>query len=311
MKIKDIIKERLDPREVRAWTPQQWSEWLAAQLKAGQIAKADWTEAKNALSRQVERASNEATKIYLQMDQVAREPYTDLYWDQPHGLHELGKAEKTAVKSPDGAFKRAMLDVVATFKPLKQKLEQLKPLIVTATQQRTATKAQQATQRQAEEGSSAALVTALKAHRGQYVEEARKRALQFIDDFKRKVQDRGGIDSVAPAPTREIRQSDPTAARKAADKRARIAALLDQDSNEYATREATAAGESYDSWVYKLVQKIGKPVADAEVSGDPWTGSTITVTTRDGEQQKWNTQMIINRSKLGKMFNQFPTRRAK
>lgn len=236
---------------------------------------------------------------------------SDLYWAQPHGLHELGKAEKTAVKSPDGPFKKAILDLVVTFKPLKEKLDQLKPLIVTATQQRAVAKTQQATQRKAQEGSAAALVDALKAHREQYVTEARKRALNFITNFQRKVEDRGGIDEVAPHPERELLRSDPEAYKKAKDKRNSIEMLMSQDSNDYAEREAKASGDSYDKWVYKLVQKIAKPVTDAEVSGDPWTGSTITVTTNDGEQQTWRTQMILNTSKLGKVFNQFPTRRAK
>lgn len=311
MKIRDIIQERLDYREVRNWTPQQWSEWLDSQLQAGQIAKADWTDAKDAVNRQVERVASDATKVYLQMDQVAREPYSDLYWAQPHGLHELGKAEKTAIKSPDGPFKKAILDLVTTYKPLKAKLDQLKPLIVTATQQRTAIKAQQATQRQAEEGSAAALVDALKENRTQYVEEARKRALTYITDTQRRITERGGADRVAPDPDRGMRRDDPKAYEKAQQKRAWVEMIMKQDPDDYAEREARASGDSYDAWVYKLVQKIGKPVTSADVAGDPWTGSTISVTTNDGEQQTWRTQMILNTSKLGKVFNQFPTRKMK
>ena len=311
MKIREIIKERLDYREVRSWTPQQWSQWLDSQLQAGQIAKADWGDTKDAINRQVERAANEATKVYLQMDQTAREPYSDLYWDQPHGLHELGKTEKTAVKSPDGPFKQAMLNLVATYKPLKAKLDQLKPLIVTATQQRTAAKAQQATQRKAQEGSAAALVDALKENRTQYVEEARKRALAYITDTQRRITERGGPDAVAPDPDRGMRKDDPRAYEKAQQKRAWVEMIMKQAPDDYANQEAQASGDSYDAWVYKLVQKIGKPVTQAQVSGDPWTGSTISVTTNDGEQQTWNTKMILNTSKLGKVFNQFPTRKMK
>lgn len=47
------------------------------------------------------------------------------------------------------------------------------------------------------------------------------------------------------------------------------------------------------------------------MSGNIWTGTTLMVTTNDGEEQIWNTQMIINFSKYQKMFNQFPSRRKK
>lgn len=311
MKIRDIIKERLDYKEVRSWTPQQWNQWLDQQIQVGQIAKADWTDAKSAINNQVNRAGDATRNIYLALDNTARGPYEDLYWDAPHGLSEINKAEKTATKSPDGEFKRAILDLVNTYKPLKDKLDQLKPLIVTATQQREVVKTQKADQRRAEEGSAEALVTALKENKTQYVEEARKRGLRFITNSQRKIEDKGGVDSFAPDPDRGMARSNPEAYTKARKLRGWAEMIMSQNPDQFAEKEAKAAGDSYDAWVYKLVQKIGKPVTGANVSGDPWSGSTITVTTNDGEQQRWKTQMIINTSKLGKQFNQFPTRRMK
>lgn len=74
---------------------------------------------------------------------------------------------------------------------------------------------------------------------------------------------------------------------------------------------AKATVEYFDGWIYKLSGKIGKPVKTATVRGNLWTGSQLDVTTTDGERQVWNTQIILNTSVLGKLFNQFPTRRAK
>jgi len=303
--------DRLDARDIRSWTPQHWNQWLDSKIKDGEVYKADWTDAKQAISRQIDRAGEVSRNIYLALDNAARESYNDLYWDVPHGLTELNKAEKTAKKSPDGPFKKSVLDLVATYKPLKDKLEQLKSLVVTAQQRREVVKTQQATQRSAEEGSAEALVSALRENREVYVDAARQRALTFINRVKDRIKSAGGLDKIAPTPKWNPKEDNREEYEKSKNKRAFYTMMDKISSEEYANREAQMAGDSYDSWVYKLVQKIGKPVTQADVTGDPWTGSTISVTTNDGEQQIWDTKMIINRSKLGKMFNQFPTRRVK
>ena len=60
-----------------------------------------------------------------------------------------------------------------------------------------------------------------------------------------------------------------------------------------------------------MITKIGKPVTNAKMAGNIWTNAVLTVTTNDGEEQVWNTKMILNFSKYQKMFNQFPSRRKK
>jgi uncharacterized protein YoxC len=74
---------------------------------------------------------------------------------------------------------------------------------------------------------------------------------------------------------------------------------------------AQAAQLNYDSFIAKIVGKVGEPVVDAELKGNIWTGCTLTVETKEGETQVWDTKIIVNISKLGKVFNQFPTRRKK
>jgi hypothetical protein len=71
------------------------------------------------------------------------------------------------------------------------------------------------------------------------------------------------------------------------------------------------AAADYDAFVIKLVKKIGE-VKKAELHGNHvWGYSTLIVTIPDGEVQAWKTQQIVNHSKLGKPFNQWPTRRMK
>jgi hypothetical protein len=68
----------------------------------------------------------------------------------------------------------------------------------------------------------------------------------------------------------------------------------------------------FDSYANKLAAKVaGKstsPVMYATVVGQLWLSSTLNVEMLDGGKQSWNTQMILNRSVHGKLFNQWPTR---
>jgi hypothetical protein len=71
------------------------------------------------------------------------------------------------------------------------------------------------------------------------------------------------------------------------------------------------AAASYEAFVQKMMGKIGK-VTSASLDGDStWTYSNLTVVTEAGETQVWRTQMIVNCSVLGTLFNQWPTRRVK
>ena len=76
----------------------------------------------------------------------------------------------------------------------------------------------------------------------------------------------------------------------------------------YVNDAKRAAQAEVDSYVIKLAEKINKPVLGLTVRGDLWHGSTLTVTTPEGEET-WVTQCIINCSCLGKLFNQWPTRK--
>lgn len=67
------------------------------------------------------------------------------------------------------------------------------------------------------------------------------------------------------------------------------------------------AGKSFDSYVAKLEAKIGEHDS-AELVGDLWQYSTVKVT-KGSQTEIWTTQIILNVSSLGKLFNQWPTRR--
>jgi len=71
------------------------------------------------------------------------------------------------------------------------------------------------------------------------------------------------------------------------------------------------AGFEFEAYVAKLNTKINAKADKAVLEGNPWFGSHLTVYIKDREPQVWHTKMIVNRSKLGKLFNQFPTRLVK
>ncbi|MNE44768.1 hypothetical protein D3C80_1390130 [compost metagenome] len=71
------------------------------------------------------------------------------------------------------------------------------------------------------------------------------------------------------------------------------------------------ASAQYDAFIAKLEAKIGEVTA-AILSGEHvWGHSILTVTKADGTTEKWKTQMIVNVSVLGNLFNQWPTRKVK
>lgn len=73
---------------------------------------------------------------------------------------------------------------------------------------------------------------------------------------------------------------------------------------------AEGAAAQYDAFVAKLVAKIGEHSA-AELTGSHvWGYSILTVTTPNGIE-RWKTQQIVNMSKLGLLFNQWPSRKMK
>lgn len=71
------------------------------------------------------------------------------------------------------------------------------------------------------------------------------------------------------------------------------------------------AAAQYDLFVEKLVGKIG-PVLSAGIEGNHvWGYSFLTVVKFDGSSEVWKTQQIVNYSKLGLAFNQWPSRKVK
>lgn len=80
------------------------------------------------------------------------------------------------------------------------------------------------------------------------------------------------------------------------------------------TQARELAAQQYEAFIAKLVGKVAAdgPVIEAILTGEHvWGYSVLTVCHADGSVHKWRTEMIINTSKLGTLFNQWPTRKIK
>lgn len=90
--------------------------------------------------------------------------------------------------------------------------------------------------------------------------------------------------------------------------------LVDLDSNKIRRFVADAredAAVSYDAFIAKLEEKIGPCISALLTGNHVWSYSILQVMKVDGEIERWKTQTIVNVSKLGKLFNQYPTRKIK
>jgi len=70
------------------------------------------------------------------------------------------------------------------------------------------------------------------------------------------------------------------------------------------------ASSSFDAFVAKLEGKVGPYSSCAFLAEGTWNNSVIEFQTPEGPA-RWKTQCILNISKLGLVFNQWPTRRVK
>jgi hypothetical protein len=73
---------------------------------------------------------------------------------------------------------------------------------------------------------------------------------------------------------------------------------------------AQQAKEAFEAYALKLASKAGAIVkAEAHsLHNSLWADSDLVTHEADGRVQVWNTKTIVNCSKFGKLFFQFPTR---
>ena len=284
-------------------------------LAQKEIVKPKYEELKRKIDRMLEKFFDvEIAKPFLhgkgpENDKLHDEKLKDLVWTHVYSARDLLslKNKMNKVKMKDHPIFQAYESFYHDFSPIAQKVIDLKQYVVTTAKKREEAKEVKAVEQKKRFTNAASLIQVLTSFIEQYVLEAEIRARTFYDKTMKDILDAGGIDGIAPEV--DYRKVGIDEYKRAKAKRDFYVGMMRVSKDHYIKEAGLAAHADYMAWVHKMVQKIGKPVTHAEMTGNPWKGSTIKVTTDDGEEQVWITTMIINQSKYGKLFNQFPSRK--
>ena len=173
----------------------------------------------------------------------------------------------------------------------------------------------------------AILTTATMGYRQQVLEGATQYATDYVERVTRNLELNGyDLNVVAPLPTSKMGRNEYVQMKNA---RCRIEALVNHavasrrmgdpcivfinpvKVENYIQEYRAAAIASVEAFVIKLADKVGDIVQATADKSPVWNGSVLTVAKADGTVERWHTKMSVNVSKLGKFYNQWPTRRIK
>jgi hypothetical protein len=312
---------------------------ISLHKKAGEIVNPVYQDLGNQARRVFGNDTDEGRELLLQVmhagdgSQNRDADISDLYYAWPHDSFQgLGKFEKTLLKVEKMNKKNMNIiikigkEILANWKPVAEDLKALKDKVVKVSAKRAEAKQVAAKEMGSKFADSSSLIKVLESHLDEYKAMAKKRAEEFVEkrlEFLKKHE--WDIDKAVPRPQGHYGTDYKTAEGQRSFYRSITKSKLSsrrvgepdirvpdhQGIDRYVKVNVDGAESSYREFMAKMITKIGKPVIDAKMNGNIWTNAILTVTTNDGEQQIWDTKMILNFSKYQKMFNQFPTRRKK
>jgi hypothetical protein len=320
--------------EARMTTLGDITAAIASHKKAGEILNPAYQDLGSQARRVFGGDTNHVRDLMLKHMHAGdrSQELSDLYYAWPNdSFASLNKSAKLLAKIKDPKFKdviTASNDVIKKWTPVADDLKALKGMVIKMTQKRAEDKIAAAKVMSGKKASSAPLIKIFESHMNEYIAMAEKRAKDFVNDRLEVLKKHGwDLDKVAPPPnSRTMDQSEYKTAQAKRDlyrsitkSTVSVARAGDPDIREpnkvmidrYIEMNKKGAEDAYRDFMEKMIQKIGKPVVDATMTGSIWTNAVLHVTTDDGEKQSWKTQMILNFSKYQKMFNQFPSRRIK
>ena len=319
--------------EARMTTVGEITAAIAGYKKAGEILNPAYqdlgSQARRVFSSETHHVQDLMLKHFRAGDKTPE--LDDLYYSWPtDSFASLNKCAKLLAKIKDPKHKDVVAagnEVVKKWLPIAADLKDLKGKVVKVTQKRAEAKVAAEKVMSGKKASSAPLIKILESHMNEYIAMAEKRSKDFVNDKLETLKNHGmDLNKVAPAPNSRMSQSEYKTAQAKRDVYRSITkstkSSLSRDEpdirepnkamiDRYIEINKKGAEDAYRDFMEKMIQKIGKPVIDAKMTGRIWSNAVLTVTTDDNEQQVWHTQMILNFSKYQKMFNQFPSRRKK
>ncbi len=295
---------------------------------ASEITKREFEELKYDFNRYIEKLSKPFKEKYLygkggELNDID-DRLGDLAWNIPTSYIEIASM-KNRLKKASGLSHPIVVELQAFYDQYigyVEKFKALKDKIVLASAKREEKKVAKEVAHRKKFTESVSLVNELMKDIEDYENRAFKMAGEQYDNIVKPLMDADGdLDKIAPYPDSRMSKES---YRHALNRRNLLQQLTEPTGKDGKVRKSSAklkkkyqenykqaAHDSFIGWIEKMIDKIGAPVIKAESHGDPWRGSTLRVTTKDGEEQVWDTQMIINRSKYNELFNQFPSRRKK
>lgn len=241
----------------------------------------------------------------------ARYDFLNAY-DMPFELHNARPAHIKIAASVDAAVAGRIEDLI--------KMREMTKSLGFVTKEKAAEVKKTAAQLKYDAAMATVVAQAVLPKREEVIAHTKQECLDYRARLTAEVAEKG-LAVVAPVPAirpewdRKVAyavfKKEREAYENAADYRRHVAAILgDKGFKNYLDFEIHQVNASFNAYVFKLATKItGVKAARLADSTAIWRGSTLIVTMNDGTEQRWVTTMILNRSVLGKLFNQWPTRR--
>lgn len=317
--------------ESRMTTRDEIVKAVAAYKKAGEILNPAYKDLVDQAKRIMRSGKPDLLSLVPNWRDDRNQDLMDLYYTSFDSFASHKKIEKLIAKvekANNPNYKKAVAatkQFLKDWKGIGEDLAHLKGKAVKVTQKRAEAKTEAGKALAKKFADSSSLIKIFESHLEEYKKRAEDEAKAFVgkllDNLKKHDWD---LDRLAPYPRamnsdykmmknkRDTYQMVTKATKSSYGRGEPYIVQADQAKiNHYVEMNVKGAEEAYRSFMAKMIQKIGKPVIDAKMTGNIWTNALLHVTTDDGEQQVWKTQMILNFSKYNKMFNQFPSRRVK
>jgi hypothetical protein len=305
---------------------------ICAALEAGEILNPVFAEVKSAINAYVDSTFKFVIgNKYCNRGQYETLPEALQWFDTLYEARLIGSFEKKIAKVAhiDHQMVRDMTAICAELKELQYVVEYLKSVCIKATVKAKQVKEQKELEAVCRNQTDIVYQTVLPmkiAAQDRAEEETRKAIAYHIEQLAKVGYN---IDTYAPLGVRPEYRSNDYETQKVRETianqfRAYIISFvkrdaflsgivkIDTDAIEYlAGRARRDAGIQFEAYVVKLNQKINDTVLSATLTGNLWMDSKLTVATANKGVQVWNTHMILNVSKYGRVFNQWPTRLSK
>lgn len=316
----NIVNETLASQRKQLLTPEEILSAIKEYDNEDEIMNADFKHIKDEIGYRFRKTSD-------LLQDTAREYQDDatraLYFAWPSNPCSWTRTMKALKDVPHKEVVEVYTQQYNTWKEICDGMKALKPKIVkTATKRAEKKDREEAELEKKKTGDFAQMIKLLEANRNEYIAVARDRAEEYKNYHLKKLEmaDMNLDVAVPERPGEEYREyknrtaiytalTDPAWKGGKSPSDPDIRERNPKREEKWMQEQIEIAEANYDSFIKKMIQKIGEPVTDAKLEGSIWENATLTVTTVSGETQVWKTKIIINFSKFGKMFNQFPTRR--